>query len=291
MLRKILSYITPLLLLLLSNPSGYSAPQLPGKSPEGQTGTFERMIVASGTVAMDLDLERLNGIRSTTQESKRATFRFEVGPNSFFTIRVFNNVLRGPDPGSMGLISGNSAVLPQSLSVSANQLVIEKIPSGEPFDLVVRDGKTGLVFFNIEGHLYDYDAAAHLLSIQGGRLLVSEELATKLGRPAEAGVNVGEISIVATMYPIEITTVVNGAAQSAILPPRPMGARGGAAPTFVHGPDIVVGDMSGLAQFGSSGTQVGLAIGTTCCNNGDQALHFFSCQIQTILSFRKISIE
>ena len=107
MLRKILSYITPLLLLLLSNPSGYSAPQLPGKSPEGQTGTFERMIVASGTVAMDLDLERLNGIRSTTQESKRATFRFEVGPNSFFTIRVFNNVLRGPDPGSMGLISGS----------------------------------------------------------------------------------------------------------------------------------------------------------------------------------------
>ena len=46
------------------------------------------MIVASGTVAMDLDLERLNGIRSTTQESKLDTFRFEVSPNSFFTIRV-----------------------------------------------------------------------------------------------------------------------------------------------------------------------------------------------------------
>ena len=114
---------------------------------------------------------------------------------------------------------------------------------------MVRDGKTGFVFFNIEGHLYDYDAAAHLLSIQGGRLLVSEELATKLGRPAEAGVNVGEISIVATMYPIETTTVVNGAAHSAILPPRPMGARGGAAPTFVHDRSIVVGDMSGLAGW------------------------------------------
>ena len=175
----------------------------------------------------------------------------------------------------MGLIWGNSTILPEPLNASSNQLVIEKIPSGEPFDLVVRDGKTGFVFFNIEGHLYDYDAAAHLLSINGGRLLVSEELANKLGRPAEAGVNVGEISIVATMYPIETTTVVNGAAQSAILPPRPMGARGGAAPTFVHGPDIVVGDMSGLAEFGSSGGQVGLAIGTTCCNNGDQPVHFY----------------
>ena len=119
----------------------------------------------------------------------------------------------------MALIWGNSAVLPEPLNASSNQLVIEKIPSGEPFDLVVRDGKTGFVFFNIEGHLYDYDAAAHLLSIKGGRLLISEELANKLGRPADAGVIVGEISIATTMYPIEITTVVNGAAQSSILPP------------------------------------------------------------------------
>ena len=88
--------------------------------------------------------------------------------------------------------------------------------------------------------------------------------------------NVGEISIVATMYPIEVTTFVNGAAHLAILPPRPDGGSGGgAAPTFVHGPDIVVGDRSGLAQFGSSGGQVGLATGATSCNNGDQPVHFY----------------
>ena len=47
-----------------------------------------------------------------------------------------------------------------------------------------------------------------------------------------------------------------------------------------------------MAQFGSSGAQVGLGIGTTSCNNGDAAVALFiSCQIQTILSFRKISIE
>ena len=90
----------------------------------------------------------------------------------------------------------------------------------QSFDLAVRDGKTGFVFFNIEGNLYDYDAAAHLLSIKDGRLLISEEFANKLGRPADAGLIVGGISIATTMYPIEITTVVNGAAQSSVLPAR-----------------------------------------------------------------------
>ena len=129
MLRKILGYFTLPLLLLLSNSSGNSAPQSPGKTSEGQTGTLEKMIVASGNVAMDLDLNRLNGIASATQESKLDTLRFEVGPNSFFTILVFNNVLRGPEPGSMGLIWGNSAILPEPLNASSNQLVIEKLPS------------------------------------------------------------------------------------------------------------------------------------------------------------------
>jgi hypothetical protein len=270
-MRKILCSFTLPLLLLLSDSSGNSAPQSPEKGLEGQTGTLERMIVASGNVAIDLDLNRLNGSDFATKEVKRATFRFEIGPNSFFTVRVFNHVLRGPEQGSMAL--RNSGVLPEPLDASSNQLVIEKIPSGEPFELVVRDGKTGFVFFNIEGHLYEYDAAMHFFSIKGGRLLISEELANKLGRPAEVNAVVGGISIGATMYPIEVTTVVNGAAKSSILPPR--GGRSPNAPAFVPGPDIIVGDMSGLAQFGSSGTQVGLGIGTTSCNNGDQEVHFF----------------
>ena len=76
----------------------------------------------------------------------------------------------------------------------------------ERFDLVVRDGKTGFVFFNIEGNLYEYDAAARLLTLKGGRLLISQELANSLGRVADAGAAVGQISIAATMYPIEVTT-------------------------------------------------------------------------------------
>jgi hypothetical protein len=274
MLRKILSYFTLPLLLLLSNSSGNSAPQMPGQSLEGQTGTLEKMIVAGGSVVMDLDLSRLAGRESGKQVSKLETLRFEVGPNSFFTILVFDNVLRGPEAGSMGLVWGNSAILPEPLNASSNQLAIEKLPADAPFDLAVRDGKTGFVFFNIEGNLYEYEAAAHSLCLKGGRLLLSEEFANKLGRPAEAGVIVGKISIATVMSPIEVTSVVNGAARSAILPPRAGGAPN--VPTSVPGPDVIVGDLPAMQQFGSSGTQVGLAVGTTSCNNGDVELDWFA---------------
>ncbi len=162
-MKKILSHFTLPLLLLLSNPSGNSAAQSLMMHPEGATGTFERMIIGSGNVAMNLDLGRLDGIRSSTTELKRGAVRFKVAPNSFFMIRVFNKVLRGAEPGSMALLAGNSGILPATLNFSANQLVIEKVASSEPFELVVRDGKTGFVYFNIEGHLYDYDAATRLL--------------------------------------------------------------------------------------------------------------------------------
>ncbi len=232
------------------------------------------MIVGSGNVTMDLDLDRLNGVSTAAQETKRESVRFEAGPNSFFTIIVFNNVLRAAEPGSMGLVWGNSAILPEPLNESSNRLVIEKISSDTSFDLVLRDGKTGFVFFNIEGSLYEYDAATRSLSIKGGRLLISDELAHKLGRPAEARTTVGEISIAATMYPIEVTTIVNGAARSVTMPPRGGGAPG-VPQGSVPGPDVIVGVLPDLVQFGSSGTQVGLGLATTSCNNGAVELNWF----------------
>ena len=71
----------------------------------------------------------------------------------------------------------------------------------------MRDARTGLTFFNVEGHQYNYDANAKLLSIQGGRLLMSNEFAKVLGRPRDAGATLGRISIGAVMQPIEITQV------------------------------------------------------------------------------------
>ena len=228
------------------------------------------MIVANGSVAMGVDLNRLNGGRSRSQMN---TLRFDATPNSFFTILVFNGELRGLEPGSMTLIPQSPADLPAVLKASYRQLVVESTSWGEPFELVVRDGKTGFVFFNIEGHQFGYAANQHLLGINNGRLLLSKEFATLLRRPAEAGSVVGKISITANMRPIEVTEVINGEARSSVMPP----VQGLEAPTLVAGPDVIVGDLSGLAQFGSSsGTQVGLAVGTDSCNAGAVPLNWLA---------------
>ena len=267
MLSKLLTRITLPLLLLFSNSSGSSAVQAKEKTPEGSSGTLEKMIVASGSVAMDLDLNRLNGI-TPSRDSTRETLRFQAVTDSFFSIFVFNNRLRGARLGSIGLIPQNSLSLPAQLRASLGQLVVAKTATGAAFDIVVRDGKTGFVFFNIEGNLYEYDAAAHSLQIESGRLLLSEDFAKSLGRPAEAGAVVGGISIAAQMRPIEVTKVVNGINKSLVLPSAPNAA------AFVPGPDVIVGDLTDLQQFGGSGTQVGLAMTTISCNQGAEELNW-----------------
>ena len=141
------------LLFLLGNPAaagGDSAAPTKQNSLQSQTGTLEKMIAASGSVVVDIDLNRLDASGSATQ--KPEALRFTVKPNSFFTILVFNNVLRGVQSGSaMALIPQNSTTLPAALSASLDKLVVEKLPSGAAFDLAVRDAKTGFAFFNIEG--------------------------------------------------------------------------------------------------------------------------------------------
>ncbi len=241
---------------------------------DGRTGTRERLLVTDGSVELALDLARLEG--DAVGSVRRDNLRFEVGPNSFFTIVRFNDALRGAEPGSIGLHWPKSRSLPSVLTASADQLLLERTPPDQQYELVVRDAKTGFVFFNIEGNLYEYDAATSRLRIEGGRLLLSPELAKTLGRPGEAGLVVGEISVATRMAPIEVTTFENGATTSAVLPARKVG--GPNVPALVPGPDIIVGDMGndgGLVQQGSAAGQVGLAMGATSCNNGNQDYNFF----------------
>ena len=235
------------------------------RAQEIQTGTLETMIVASGTISMDLNLSRLNGAGT---ESKTEALRFQAAPNSFFPILVLNNELRGPKPGSIALTPESSAaVLPAALKAAFNQLVLERTDSGQSSEIVVRDARTGFVFFNVEGHEYAYDAAARSFQMTDGRLLISEGFAKNMGRPADAGAVVGGISMTASMRPIEVSNVANGEVKSAVMPS--VGTR--------PGPDVIVGELSGLAQFGSSaGTQVGLAVGTDSCNPGVQNLNWFA---------------
>src|SRR5882724_9447317 len=156
-----------------------------------ETGTFQKMIVENGSVTMDLDLNGLNGSGSLV--ARPVTLQFAVGANSFFPILVFNDLLRGAEPGSMTLVPSSSGglqsafSLPANLAASLKQLVVEKLSSDQGHDLAVRDGNTGFIFFNVAGGEYNYDANALSLSITNGRLLISKEFASALGRPSDAG--------------------------------------------------------------------------------------------------------
>src|SRR5206468_7964040 len=276
-------FALPLFLLFASSQA--SAPQAFGATKkiaesQGQTSTLQKMIVENGSITMDLDLNGLNG--SSSLVARPITLHFAAAANSFFTILVFNDLLRGPEPGSMALAPTRVNVpgynnLPVALAASLKQLIIEKLPSDQPFDLTVRDGKTGSTFFNIDGHQYNYDANAQLLSITGGTLRVSKEFANALGRPLEAGAPVGKISLGATMQPIEVQTLVNGEIKSVTMPPL-HGALGPRTPTLVPGPDVIVGDLPQVLQGGNDTVNhlVGLGVGTTSCNNGDQPLDWFA---------------
>ena len=84
MLRKMFSYFALPLLLLLSNSSGNSAPQLPDKRADALTGTLEKMIVAQGSVTMDFDLHRLNGTAARAKDSKLDDVAFSGWPRFIF---------------------------------------------------------------------------------------------------------------------------------------------------------------------------------------------------------------
>ena len=282
MLKKALTaFILPFLFLLSSSDAGSANPvaqmQKSPDNPNEATGILQKMIAETGTATMKLDLNRLNGISVAPQ--KQEEMRFDIAANSFFSILVFNDLLRGPEQGSMALIPQDSSPaglnnVPAALGASFKQLTIEKLPSGEQFDLAVRDAKTGFVFFNIEGHQYNYDAGAQLLTVSGGKLAMSRDFANALGRSSDVGAVVGEISIGAAMQPVEIKELVNGELKGVTMPPV-HSVSGAQAPTATHGPDVIVGDLPNLEQEGSAGTQVGLAVATTSCNNGDQPLDWF----------------
>jgi hypothetical protein len=263
-----LPFLSVLAISVAMPPWGVSA------QPESQTarsavatapgaGTFEKMIVESGSVTIDLDLNGLN--ESGSLVARPITLQFAIGANSFLPILVFNDLLRGAEPGSMTLIpeeveAHGHSILPAALRAALKQLAVEKLASDQGFDLAVRDSKTGFTFFNIEGGQYDYDAKAKSLSFAGGRLLISKEFANTLGRPLDAGAAVGKISVGAAMQPIEIDQLVNGKPQSAVMP----------AVGTVPGPDVIVGELIGLEQMdiGEANGRVGLALGTDACNKG-----------------------
>jgi hypothetical protein len=155
------------------------------------------------------------------------------------------------------------------------KLVVEKLPSSEPFDLAVRDGKTGFIFFNIEGDQYDYDVGAQLPSITDGRLLISPDLLMRLdalGKWFRGWKN---------FYSSEHATGRHSDTRQRRSPLRSnvASARCGCSALCRNGPrpEITVGHLPSVEQGGSNGTFVGLGVGTNSCNNAlNPPLHWFA---------------
>ena len=117
-------FMLPLLLLFgspeaISNNSAGRKQTIPDY--HGQSGTLQKMIVETGTVTMDLDVDRISEDGSLA--AKVEHLRFDVAANSFFSVLVFNDLLRGPEQGSMALIPHYTAALPSALAAAVSGTV------------------------------------------------------------------------------------------------------------------------------------------------------------------------
>src|SRR4030095_6950976 len=123
-----------LLLLFLGNSSGNYAAQSKQKPSDAPTGTFQKMIVENGSVTLNLDLNGLNGSNDLT--TRPVTLQFAAATISFFLILFFNDLLRGPEPGSIALIPQGRTVpaFPPMVAASLKELIVEKLPSDAAFD-------------------------------------------------------------------------------------------------------------------------------------------------------------
>src|SRR5215472_5226 len=158
MLKKPLTAFTLCLLSLLGSGWQNYAAQPSQKMSDAATGTLQKMIVENGSVTLDLDLNGLNG--SSSLVARPVTLQFSAAANSFFPILVLNDLLRAAETGSMSLIPQTTAgaevnafgysTLPAVLRASFGQLAIGKMDWEAPVDLVVRDSRSGFVFFNVE---------------------------------------------------------------------------------------------------------------------------------------------
>jgi hypothetical protein len=269
MLKVVLISLLPVALFLGER----SAVTAISATAQSETTTVEKLVAASGTISVVLDAEKING-SGEAANGGHIELNFDFDRNSFFTAIATNGDFRGLQASSLGIVPRTSAYIPAKLAESYNRLILEQLPWGAHYSLVVRDRENGFTFFYVEGHQFEFDAATRTLRIIGGRLLLSDEFSELLGKESRPDAYVGELSATGSMLAIEVQKTVNGEIASTVLP-----AGAGMSPDAgtVPGPDVIVGDVNGLGQFGgATGTQVGLALGTDSCNAGTVDLNWFA---------------
>src|SRR5207244_11647949 len=100
MSKTLICLVTLLLLALSWNGAEISQAESKKSNPAAPSGTLQKMIVANGVVTMNLERP------AAAKESNIA--RFNVAPDSFFTLLVFKRQLHGPVPCSMNLMPSNA---------------------------------------------------------------------------------------------------------------------------------------------------------------------------------------
>ena len=132
--------------LFFGNSSENFAVQPRQNTSDGSTGTLQKMIIENGSVTLNVDLNGLNWSKALV--TRPAALQFAAATNSFFSIIVFNDQLRGAESGSIALVPQGRplSLLPSLLAASLKQLVVEKLPADSAFDMAVRDAKTGFTF-------------------------------------------------------------------------------------------------------------------------------------------------
>lgn len=133
-------------------------------------------------------------------------------------------------------------------------------------DIVEPDGKTQL--FELADTHSQFDQATRTLTLHAGQVRASAALATALGRPDIAGVNIGTLHLKAAvewsggddpaMNPDNefIATIPNNAAP-----------RGGGST-----PDVVYAECSNVSKYGPIGDMYAYSLASTTCNIGGSAL-------------------
>src|SRR5690242_5455362 len=95
------------------------------QAAEGENGTLEKLIVASGRVALDVDLQQVREASAAAGKRTSSRLSFDAEKDAFMTYLVFNGELRGPLPGALRLLPRAGQALPAGLEASRDHLVVE----------------------------------------------------------------------------------------------------------------------------------------------------------------------
>ena len=136
MSRITLTCFALLLLLFLGNSSENYAAQSKQNTSDAPTGTLQKMIVENGSVTMDLDLNRLNGISSAGGKTQLRCISLQ-GPILSFPFWFLTICCAGPgrdrwrsDPGRRSNAHRATAICPRRLGASLKRLVSRKTSFG-----------------------------------------------------------------------------------------------------------------------------------------------------------------